>query len=124
MFLGAGGFVGVGCDGLQMDKLLVSRCTDLRYLLVFEIYHHEEIVSVDELIESLEFRGFAIKGRPSKTVSDALRTDIKLGRVYRRGRGRYGPGEMPRATEYRIHRRVMELRAQAAALSGGDECAA
>jgi hypothetical protein len=75
---------------------------------------------VDELVESLTYQGFAISGRPSKTVSDALRTDVKIGRVLRRGRGRYGPGEMPRATEYCIDRRVLVLRAQVAALSAGE----
>lgn len=100
-----------------MDKLIVSRCTDLRYLLVFEIYDRDEFVPIDELVASLEYYGFAISGRPSKRVSDALRTDVKMGRVYRRRRGRYGPGEMPRATEYRIQRRVMALRKEAAALA-------
>jgi hypothetical protein len=53
-----------------------------------------------------------IDGRASKSVSDALRWEIARGRVNRLGRGRYGPGQMPRCTEYRIHRRVLELRAQ------------
>jgi hypothetical protein len=30
--------------------------------------------------------------------------------VHRLGRGRYGPGHIPRSTDYRIHRRVLALR--------------
>ncbi|AQA06131.1 hypothetical protein BVC93_04645 [Mycobacterium sp. MS1601] len=92
-----------------MDTRLRLRCIDLRYLLVTYIFEHGT-VSVDELVESVQYQGFDIRGRPSKTVSDALRTDVKIGRVYRRGRGLYGPGEMARATEYRIDRRVRALR--------------
>lgn len=112
----ADAIVGRGWQGPFMDQLLVLRCNDVRYLLVTHIYDHG-VVSVDELVESLAWQGFAIRGRPSKTVSDALRTDVKIGRVIRRGRGRYGPGVMARATEYRIGRRVQELRAQVAALT-------
>jgi hypothetical protein len=42
------------------------------------------------------------------------------GRVRRIKRGRYGPLSMPRATEYRIHRRALALRA---ALSANDSAA-
>jgi hypothetical protein len=54
-------------------------------------------------------------------VSDALRHEITHGRVIRIKRGRYGPGEMPRATEYRIHKRVLALREEAAAISSRDD---
>lgn len=68
---------------------------------------------VRELAEELESRGFAVDGRASKAISDALRWECNHGRVYRRGRGVYGPASMPRSTEYRIHQRVMALRARA-----------
>ena len=58
-------------------------------------------------------QGFAIGGRASKQVSDALRWERRRGRVRRIARGLYGPGYVPRATEYRIHQRVMALRAAA-----------
>ena len=44
---------------------------------------------------------------------DALRWEIGRRRV-RLGRGLYGPGRTPRATEYRIHQRVLASRAAAA----------
>jgi hypothetical protein len=65
----------------------------------------------------LEYQGFDIRGRASKVVSDALRREIDRGRVLRLKRGRYGPGEMPRATEYRIHQRVLALRSEAAVIA-------
>jgi len=38
-------------------------------------------------------------GRPSKAISDALRWERERGRVFRRGRGRYGPAHLlPRST--------------------------
>jgi len=52
-----------------------------------------------------------VQGRPSKAVSDALRWEIEHGRVRRLGRGRYGPAYIPRSTDYRIHQRVLALRA-------------
>lgn len=60
-------------------------------------------------------------GRPSKSVSDALRWEIAHGGVRRLARARYGPAAMPRATEFRIHRRVLALRAEAAVLAGPDD---
>jgi hypothetical protein len=71
------------------------------------------IKTIDELIEGLEHQGFTIAGRASKTISDALRTEMRRRRVWRRGRGLYGPADMPRSTEYRIHKRVLELRREA-----------
>jgi hypothetical protein len=69
------------------------------------------------MIEALCWHGFCVRGRASKAVSDALRWEIGRGRVRRLGRGVYGPGYIPRSTEYRIHQRVLALRAAAAALS-------
>ena len=71
----------------------------------------------NELIAGLAYWGFAVDGRPSKTVSDALRWERRRGRVMRRGRGLYSAGEMPRSTEHRIISRVLELRKEAGSLS-------
>jgi hypothetical protein len=69
--------------------------------------------TADELIKALEWQGFEIRGRASKQVSDALRWERRRGRVRRLERGLYGPGFVPRGTEYRIYNRVMTLRAAA-----------
>jgi hypothetical protein len=82
---------------------------DVRYLLTWYI-HREGEVRVPDLVELLERRGVRIPGRPSKVVSDALRAEMRRGRVVRLGRGRYGPGHMPRSTAHRIGRRARAVR--------------
>lgn len=89
------------------------RGIELRYVLTHHLLHYGTC-SIAELATELDSRGFCVQGRPSKAISDALRWEREHGRVFRRGRGRYGPAQVPRSTEYRIHRRVMALRAQAA----------
>jgi hypothetical protein len=100
-----------------MTKLLL-RGTELRYVLSDHLALHGP-ATVAELADMLASRGFETAGRASKSISDALRWEMGRGRVWRRGRGRYGPGWMPRATEYRIHKRALALRAEAEELSLG-----
>jgi hypothetical protein len=69
--------------------------------------------TVDELVAALRQWGFTVDGRPSKTVSDALRWEMEHDRVRRIGRGLYRAGGMPIGTEYRIIRRVSFLREEA-----------
>jgi hypothetical protein len=102
------------------------RGTELRYALTMYLFQHGP-TTVADLIDALDIQGFEIPGRPSKSVSDALRWEMERGRVRRLKRGRYGPFEMPRATEYRIHKHVLALREEApeiAAAERGDEWAA
>jgi hypothetical protein len=90
----------------------VLRGVELRYSLTMHLMHHGR-ATVNEMIEDLRARNFSVRGRASKAVSDALRWEIERGRVNRLGRGLYGPGEVPRSTEYRIRQRVLDLRATA-----------
>ncbi|MDT5092145.1 MAG: hypothetical protein QOH60_1508 [Mycobacterium sp.] len=99
-----------------MTTQLRLRGTWLRYVLTHHLSVHGP-ATVAELIEMLEYHGFTTKGRPSKVISDALRWEIGHDRVRRRGRGLYFPGPIPRSTEYRIHQRVLALRAEARQLS-------
>ncbi|BBY33487.1 hypothetical protein BST33_14880 [Mycolicibacter minnesotensis] len=91
------------------------RGIELRYVLTHYLLHHGTC-SIGQLAAELDARSFGTPGRPSKAISDALRWERGRGRVFRRGRGRYGPASIPRSTEYRIHQRVMSLRAEAAHL--------
>ncbi len=93
------------------------RGTALRYVLTYVLARNGRM-TVAELVAALSRLGFSVPGRPSKTVSDALRWEVGRGRVYPRGRGVYGPGEIPRGTEYRIEKRVEALREQARILNG------
>jgi hypothetical protein len=96
------------------------RGVELRYALTQYLFQHGP-QTVADLIDALEFQGFDIPERASKVVSDALRREISHGRVLRLKRGRYGPGEMPRATEYRIHQRVLGLREEAAVIASQND---
>jgi hypothetical protein len=95
-----------------MSTSLRVRGVELRYVLTW-LLAHEGPATVAELVDRLTMHGFAVGGRPSKTVSDALRWEMRHGRVWPRGRGSYSSGEMPRATEYRIEKRVRSLQATA-----------
>jgi hypothetical protein len=77
--------------------------------------------TIPDILDALAHENFAVAGRPAKTVSDALRWEQERGRVLRLRRGKYGPAEMPRTTEQRVHRRAMELRARAGLAAGRDD---
>ena len=85
---------------------------ELRYVLAMHLAHNGP-ATIAEMVDALTRQGFGFRGRASKALSDALRWEIGRGRVRRMGRGVYGPREIPRATEYRIHQRVMGLRDKA-----------
>ena len=85
---------------------------ELRYVLTMHVAHHGR-ATIAEMIDALNAQGFCVTGRASKAISDALRWETGRDRVRRLGRGLYGPGYIPRGTEYRIHQRVLALRAAA-----------
>ena len=95
----------------MMNETLQLRGIELRYTLTMQLFRHGP-ATIAELAGALAFHGFAVGGRPSKAISDALRWEMAHGRVRRLGRGRYGPGWMPRGTEHRIHNRTLALRRQ------------
>ncbi|MCV7225753.1 hypothetical protein [Mycolicibacterium komossense] len=95
-----------------MDDSKVLRGIELRYTLTLYLAQHGA-KTITELIDGLTYQGFVIAGDPPTSVSDALRWEQGHGRVLRLSRGTYGPLDMPRSTEHRIHKRVLALRAQA-----------
>jgi hypothetical protein len=97
------------CHRLTMDTMRRLRGIELRYVLSHHLAHHGRATVVD-LFGALTAHGFGVDGRPSKSISDALRWEMRRGRVRRFKRGVYGPGSMPRSTEYRIQQRVLSLR--------------
>ena len=104
------------CHRLTMGTLRRLRGIELRYVLTMHLVHHGH-ATITDLVDALSAHGFDVDGRPSKSVSDALRWEIRRGRVRRFERGLYGPGSMPRSTEYRMHQRVLALRDEARTLS-------
>ena len=99
-----------------MSQLLTVRGTDLRYLVTAYLFDHGP-ATVDELVDALDYHGFSTVGRPSKSVSDALRWEMAHGRAIRIRRGNYRPGTMSRATRHRIVQRVRTLHDEVAELS-------
>jgi hypothetical protein len=97
-------------------RLIAGR--ELRYVLTLTLMHAGSL-TVRELVGAVERRGFSLGGRPSKTVSDALRWEIRRGRVVRVGRGRYATGSIPRSTRSWIRARVAMMQRQSAADQGG-----
>ena len=96
------------CDRSAM----ILRGIELRYVLALHLAHNGP-ATVAEMIDALSAQGFSFQGRASKAVSDALRWEMRRERARRLGRGLYGPRNIPRATEHRIHQRVLALRAAA-----------
>jgi hypothetical protein len=95
-----------------MSETCPVRGLELRYLLTVALLDHDRVLTIAELLHALDRGGFIVDGRPSKTVSDALRWEVRKGRVVRAGRGRYAAGRMPRSTQWWIRRRVASLREQ------------
>lgn len=83
----------------------------LRYVLTVILLERGPC-TVADLVAAVEQEGFVLAGRPSKSISDALRWEIEHGRVVRLRRAAYGPGTMPRQTRSRITNRVALLRAR------------
>ncbi|MGE2726783.1 hypothetical protein [Mycolicibacterium pulveris] len=103
-----------------MAEKKILRGIELRYVLTHNLDGHGQ-ASIYEMLELLAHQGFAVVGNPSKAVSDALRWELRRGRVRRIRRGVYGPGTMPRSTEYYIHQRVLDLFDEVARLRGFDD---
>jgi len=67
-------------------------------------------MTIPEIVAELEAFGLPIPGRSSKTISDALRWEVRKGRVVRLERSRYQTGSMPRSTEWWIRTQVVAYR--------------
>lgn len=74
----------------------------LRFLLVDHMMAAERPVSVAEMVDLIAGAGFTLGGRPSKVISDALRWEVRRGRVVRLRRGIYRYRSAPRSTARRI----------------------
>lgn len=81
-------------------RLLSGR--GLRFVLVDLLMTNRGETSVAELAAALSRQGYDVKGRASKTISDALRWEVRRGRVGRTARGRYCYRRAPVSTARRI----------------------
>ncbi len=88
----------------------VIRGLALRSLLVLILLRRGAPSTVGQLAAEVETAGFALAGRPGKTVSDALRWEMGRGRARRVEAGLYGPGYVAKVTRHRMKLRVAETR--------------
>ena len=85
---------------LDRNRPLVGR--DLRHAALV-VLHRWGAGSIAEVIERLGAGGFAVAGdKPNKVVSDALRHEVRRGRLQRVGWGRYAVKRLARTTSWRI----------------------
>ncbi len=86
---------------------------ELRYLAVAELAERGRTMSPLELAAVLKERGFDLGSGGNKAVADALRWEVRKGRVTKPRRGRYRIGTMPKSTRgwivgrARRHRRLI-----------------
>jgi hypothetical protein len=87
------------------------RGVELRSLLVLLLLRGGGPQTVAGLERAVATAGFrAGSGRPSKEIADALRWEVRRGRVVRLGRGRYAPGEVAKVTRHRMRGRIEAAR--------------
>lgn len=80
----------------------------LRYALTLHLHERREAATVQELVDAMRTANVEVLGRPSKAVSDALRTEVSRGRVVRLSRGWYRAGSMPESTGRFLRRWLAE----------------
>ena len=80
---------------------------DLRYVLTR--YIQQGHTTVAALARQLAADGYTVWGRASKVISDALRWEIRNGRVRRLRRSVYTINHIPRTTSHRIAKRTQTL---------------
>ena len=88
------------------------RGINLRAWLVPTTTDSGGVVSVAELVDGLDTPSYGYAGRASKTISDALRWEVRNGRLRRLGRGCYALGRLSRSAKYRMRNRLRAVRAR------------
>lgn len=78
------------------DQKTIGR--ELRYRLTLILLEAPRPLTVAQLLADLDRQGHAVPGRPSKTLSDALRWEIRRGRVRRTARATYEVARIPEST--------------------------
>ena len=92
----------VGTTGLLWGRRL-------RWVLLILLVDSRGSMTVAELVEAVTRAGCSIHGRPSKAVSDALRWEVRRGRVLRVARSTYAIDRLPRSTAWWVRQQVREL---------------
>jgi hypothetical protein len=83
--------------------------TELRHAICVCLLRAQSPLTVPEVVAGVEALGCSVPGRPSKSISDAVRWEVRKGRVVRLGRSLYQIGSMPRSTEWWMRRKIASL---------------
>ena len=81
---------------------------ELRYRLSLLLLDTGRTLTTAQLVTAMEAVGFPFQGRPSKVIADALRWEVKKGRVRYLGRAHYRFGRIPPSTVRWMRREVAE----------------
>ncbi len=74
----------------------------LRFVLIDELLRRRDMTVAEMVAVLVGQYGFDLGGRASKIISDALRWEVRRGRVVRLARGRYRFGRATRSTVRRV----------------------
>jgi len=88
------------------------RGINLRAWLVLTIADSGRAVTVAELVDGIDVSSYGHAGRASKTISDALRWEVRKGHLRRLERGCYALGRLSRSARYRMRNRLRAVRAR------------
>lgn len=75
----------------------------LRFVIADMLQRSPEPMRITDIVETIHKQGFTLAGRPSKAVSDSLRTEVRKHRVRRLSRGVYQFVSASRSTLRRIN---------------------
>ena len=82
----------------------------LRYLACIALRKARAPLSVAEIVRAIQADGWDLGDQPNKLVADALRWEVRKGRVVKVCRGLYRYGRMPRSTEWWMQNQVTAIR--------------
>lgn len=74
----------------------------LRFVLIDEMLRRHDMTVAEMVAVLVKQHGFNLGGRASKVISDALRWEVRRGRVVRLARGRYRFNRATRSTVRRV----------------------
>ncbi len=80
----------------------------LRAVLLLALHEAGYAMQVSELADFVLDHGLELNGRTGKAISDALRWEIRRGRVHRLGHNLYTVGFVPRSTRQRLFKLAEE----------------
>lgn len=92
----------------SIDEPITGR--PLRVLIVDLLVAHRAPRSIRQIVQELDSLHTPFGARPSKAISDALRWEVRRGRVESCGRGVYRFVGAPPTTVSRIRRRARSVR--------------